>query len=199
MDVTGIDVLIPAGAAIGGLVLGALLGRTGRGDKNRLEELEVRVSEREGQIAQLEAARSELATRLAKSEREREEVSEQLTGYRNEVTSHFTETSELLKEMTLQYRSIYQHLAEGAEALCPEGTLRLDTHAPIETLAAEAADAPAEDEDVSPSETAVEDSDSGLESELPPRKVDAAGDEDGTSVEAAHTDPPVQVDPRPES
>jgi uncharacterized membrane-anchored protein YhcB (DUF1043 family) len=178
MDVPGIEVLIPAGAAIGGLVLGALLARTtgGRG-RARVSELEALLAEREQQIAQLEAARTDLGTRLAKSEAEREQVSDQLTSYRAEVTGHFAQTSELLREMTLQYRNIYQHLAEGAEALCPEGTLRLETRAPIDALLDEAGD---EGPDLEPLEEA------------------RPGDDDGSSVEEAHTESPVQIDPRPE-
>lgn len=179
MDVPGIDVLILAGAAIGGLVLGVLLARTTGGrSRARVNELEALVTEREQQIARLEAARSDLGTRLAKSEAEREQVSEQLTSYRAEVTGHFAETSELLREMTLQYRNIYQHLAEGAEALCPEGTLRLETRAPIDALLDEAG--------------------AGDGPELEPLEGARAGDDDGSSVEAAHTESPVQVDPRPE-
>jgi outer membrane murein-binding lipoprotein Lpp len=180
MDVTGIEVLIPAGAAVGGLVLGVLLARTSGGrSRARVDELEALVAERERQIAQLEAARSDLGTRLAKSEAEREQVSDQLTSYRAEVTGHFSQTSDLLREMTLHYRSIYQHLAEGAEALCPEGTLRLETHSPIEGLPG------ADDEDEGP--------------DLEPLDEVRPGDDDGTSVEAAHTESPVQVDPRPEA
>ena len=172
MDVIGPDVLIPVAAAFAGLLLGILLGRTSRRQRALVEELEVRVAEREGQIVQLGAARADLETRLAKSELEREEVSEKLTRYRNEVTAHFSQTSDLLKDMTLQYRNIYQHLSQGAEALCPEGTLRLETSAPIDALAAElGVDGPHEPEDDT---------------------------DDGSSMDAAHTDTPVQVDPRPE-
>ena len=35
-------------------------------------------------------------------------------------------TSERLRELTFQYRAIYNHLAEGAVDLCPEGFEKLD-------------------------------------------------------------------------
>src|SRR6516225_8795243 len=40
--------------------------------------------------------------------------------YRSEVAAHFSQTSELLRTMTHQYRTVYEHLAEGARTLCPE-------------------------------------------------------------------------------
>ena len=62
-------------------------------------------------------------------------------GYRGKVADHFAGTSERLRELTLQYRAIYNHLAEGAGELCPEsfekleGGLGLDA-LPEETLQA---------------------------------------------------------------
>ena len=46
--------------------------------------------------------------------------------YRKQVTDHFAETSERLHELTLQYRSVYEHLAKGASELCPEGFAKLE-------------------------------------------------------------------------
>jgi len=40
--------------------------------------------------------------------------------YRSEVAAHFGQTSELLRTMTHHYRAVYEHLAEGARALCPD-------------------------------------------------------------------------------
>jgi uncharacterized membrane-anchored protein YhcB (DUF1043 family) len=45
--------------------------------------------------------------------------------YRSEVAEHFTQTSELLRAMTHQYRAVYEHLAEGARTLCPENATTL--------------------------------------------------------------------------
>ena len=171
MDVIGPDLLIPGAAALAGLLLGVLLARFGRRERRRVAELEVRVSEREARILQLEGARAELAARLATAEQEREEAGERLASYQQEVVGHFSQTSDLLKEMTLQYRNIYQHLAQGAEALLPDGALGIATHAPIESL--------------------VPSPEKGLE----PLELD---DDDGASVDAAHCESPVQVDPRPE-
>jgi uncharacterized membrane-anchored protein YhcB (DUF1043 family) len=38
--------------------------------------------------------------------------------YRDQVTHHFMRTSELVQEMTHSYRSVYEHLASGAQRLC---------------------------------------------------------------------------------
>ncbi|MBW2448508.1 MAG: DUF1043 family protein [Deltaproteobacteria bacterium] len=178
MNVLGIDVLIPAAAGLAGLLLGVLFARTSRRDRRRVEELEVRVAEREAQIAQLAASRAEIEARLGTAEQERDEVTESLAGYQQEVVGHFSQTSDLLKEMTLQYRNIYEHLAQGAETLCPDGTLALETHAPIEGLA--------------PHSTSNGDGEASAAAGA------GAGDDDGESAEAARQESPLQVDPRPE-
>lgn len=45
---------------------------------------------------------------------------EEMNQYRAQVSDHFSDTSKLLRDLTLQYRSVYEHLAEGARTLCPE-------------------------------------------------------------------------------
>jgi uncharacterized membrane-anchored protein YhcB (DUF1043 family) len=68
-----------------------------------------------GLEGELTAAREE-ATRLQ----------EDLDGYRGRVTEHFAETSQRLHDLTLQYRAVYDHLAKGANELCPEGFQKLE-------------------------------------------------------------------------
>lgn len=46
------------------------------------------------------------------------ELREELETYREDVTSHFQETAELLDGMTAQYRAVYTHMAQGAQTLC---------------------------------------------------------------------------------
>lgn len=57
----------------------------------------------------------------------------ELTGdfrdYRDQVTHHFMRTSELVQEMTQSYRSVYEHLASGAQHLCGEHELAALRHA----------------------------------------------------------------------
>jgi uncharacterized membrane-anchored protein YhcB (DUF1043 family) len=95
----------------GGLAAGFLLGRSAGALPRRVRELEkdLRLAS-----VRLEGAAEE----LKRSE-------QQLEDYRNQVVAHFSGTGEKLRELTLQYRAVWDHLAEGARALCPEGSLRL--------------------------------------------------------------------------
>lgn len=49
----------------------------------------------------------------------------QFETFRTQVDQHFVKTSELFQDMTERYRSIYEHLAQGAQSLCSD---RLVTH-----------------------------------------------------------------------
>ena len=51
----------------------------------------------------------------------------ELTAYRAQVSSHFSRTAELVNELTSNYRTVYQHLAEGSRALCNGDGPRLET------------------------------------------------------------------------
>lgn len=62
----------------------------------------------------------ELESRLEVAAQERERVESELRGYRERVAEHFSETSQQLHDLTVQYRSVYEHLAKGASELCPE-------------------------------------------------------------------------------
>jgi uncharacterized membrane-anchored protein YhcB (DUF1043 family) len=83
---------------VAGIILGALLGRSGsRRDAARARQLEEEL-------------------RSAEAEHSR---------YRAQVSEHFGETSRRLRDLTLQYKSVYEHLADGARALCPEGAVEI--------------------------------------------------------------------------
>src|SRR5688572_26924737 len=62
--------------------------------------------------------------------------------YRKQVADHFTETSERLHDLTLQYRSVYEHLAKGATELCPEGFSKLEGGLGLDALPEESAPPP---------------------------------------------------------
>lgn len=49
-----------------------------------------------------------------------QELSEEHENYKSSVHSHFNGTARLLNEMTDSYRNVYQHLAKGAQNLCPD-------------------------------------------------------------------------------
>ncbi len=62
------------------------------------------------------------------------------------MAAHFTQTSELVHGLTLQYRAVYDHLAEGARTLCPERMLELSHGDSAEALLSAGTDrAPAGD------------------------------------------------------
>ena len=79
--------------------------------------------------------------------------------YKEGVTQHFHKTAELVGDMTRSYKAVYDHLADGAHALCEDAgtgrslgftdTLRLDvvetTSQPVEAAEASSTAAVAED------------------------------------------------------
>jgi len=54
---------------------------------------------------------------------ELDQLKETFRDYRDQVTHHFMRTSELVQEMTQSYRSVYEHLAAGAQHLCGDPEL----------------------------------------------------------------------------
>jgi len=105
-------------AAVVAAALGFLVGRIGGAAARRTRALQVALAE---ERAAHDKARSEY------------------DGYRKRVADHFTETSERLHELTLQYRSVYEHLAKGATELCPEGFSKLEGGLGLDALPEEAA------------------------------------------------------------
>lgn len=127
--------------AAGGLVLGLLLGRAlaGRGARRDAE----RARELEDKLARIE---------------------EDHARYRAQVSGHFTETSRRLRDLTLQYKSVYEHLADGARTLCPEGAVAI---APSLAEAALPANASGAGEAAATQDTSADD-DAQLDLELEP-------------------------------
>ena len=110
------------------LTVGAyFVGRWMTGERARKIESELTVTR--GELEQ---------TRLAE-ERLRGELSaarDEYDAYRMNVLDHFSGTSDLLRDLTVQYRSVYQHLTKGAATLCPEGFVGLTEGLPKPALAA---------------------------------------------------------------
>ncbi len=108
-----VEGLVVLGTALVALLAGVGIGRSSRRDTERIEELENTLADRARELA---------------------EAQDHQAKYQAQVVGHFSRTSDLLKEMTLQYRGIYQHLAEGARALCPEGALEIEPTEPVGEL-----------------------------------------------------------------
>jgi uncharacterized membrane-anchored protein YhcB (DUF1043 family) len=102
--------------------LGFAIGRIGGAAARRARALQVALAE---ERAAHDKARSEYEA------------------YRKRVADHFSETSERLHDLTLQYRSVYEHLAKGAGELCPEGFSKLEGGLGLDALPEESVPAPA--------------------------------------------------------
>ena len=110
---------------IGGMIglvtfgLGALVGARRSALRRQVEELsaslELVQKERELALSELAAAKE----RIAELAREKE-------AYRAQVADHFVGASDRLRDLTHQYRALYEHLATGASALCPESFSALE-------------------------------------------------------------------------
>ena len=81
------------------------------------------------------ARRSVRAARLRELEQELEDARRELANYREQVAGHFTETSKHLRDLALQYRTVYEHLADGARTLCPEAAVPIEAGLPGALLA----------------------------------------------------------------
>ena len=90
-QIDGVELAVAGALLVGGLLVGLGLGG-GRTARARIRLLE----------AELADARERLAR------------------YQDQVTKHFTQTSELFVELTRQHRTLWSQLAEGARELCPD-------------------------------------------------------------------------------
>jgi uncharacterized membrane-anchored protein YhcB (DUF1043 family) len=97
-----------------GLAVGFLIGRRTGSMAARIRELEAEI---EGILKEGDRVRAEL--RAAQEEGRR--IGEEFGEYRRSVAEHFAGTSDQLRDLTLQYRRIYDHLTHGANTLCPDG------------------------------------------------------------------------------
>jgi hypothetical protein len=123
------EILYSIGAAIGTFIIGVVVGRQTAANRQQVKELAAKLEsankERELAQASVEAAKAEITRKR-----------EQMDAYRGEVVEHFTGTSGLLRELTHQYRAVYDHLAQGASSLCPEGAVDFLESAGPDELAA---------------------------------------------------------------
>ena len=87
--------------------------------------------------------RRALEVQLAAERTAQQKTRGESAAYRKQVADHFTETSERLHDLTLQYRAVYEHLAEGASELCPGGFAKLEGGLGLDALPEEAELSPA--------------------------------------------------------
>ena len=122
------EYIVAFALALGGVAF--FVGRTTSVGTARIRDLEGR----------LEAAHKEVERALAETAASRaatQKVRNELDGYRRNVVEHFSGASDLIRDLTVQYRAVYDHLTEGASELCPEGFV-LDRGAEAAALPLEA-------------------------------------------------------------
>ena len=112
------EVYALAGLVVGGLV-GGLIGRRTNRVRAYARGLEQELEEQRLAQERLAAEAQGIRDQLKRRQQEAE-------AYRQQVAEHFGDTSRLLRDLTLQYRSVYDHLAEGARELCSEGSITLE-------------------------------------------------------------------------
>ena len=91
MEINNLIVAIIAFSVFAGIVIGVTFGRKNGRDSKKLRELETRL-EKERQNMDL---------------------------YEKKVLAHFSQTAQLVNKLTDSYRDVHEHLAIGAEDLCP--------------------------------------------------------------------------------
>ena len=58
--------------------------------------------------------------RVQRLEAQLQELSSEHAAYKAQVNHHFTDSVVLINNLTRSYRDVFQHIASGAEALCPD-------------------------------------------------------------------------------
>jgi uncharacterized membrane-anchored protein YhcB (DUF1043 family) len=116
------------------LAVGVLIGRRSSADAARARSL---AAELDAQRGALERVQGEKLALEAEIRRARDEAE----GYRGKVVEHFYGTSEQLRALTLRYRELFVHLADGARELCPEASSAIEAGLQPPALASDASDA----------------------------------------------------------
>ncbi len=117
-----IGYLVAAGLAVAAVAF--FVGRVTGGGAKRRRELEEQLANAHEEISRLAEEAENLLEQLRLAREEHE-------AYRLSVVDHFSGTSDLLRDLTVQYRSVYEHLTKGASTLCPEGFVGLTEGLPV--------------------------------------------------------------------
>ncbi len=130
--------VVAAGVAVA--VAAFFVGRVTGAGAIRRRELEEQLANAHEELSRLAVEVEDLLERLRTAREEHE-------AYRLSVVDHFSGTSDLLHDLTVQYRSVYEHLTKGASTLCPEGFVGLTEGLPVPELAEPSAEPGREEED----------------------------------------------------
>jgi uncharacterized membrane-anchored protein YhcB (DUF1043 family) len=119
----------------------------------------------------LQPSSKKLKARAEKAEADLADERERFKSHRGEVEQHFEKTSDLFRDMTQQYVSLYSHLAEGARVLAPDRMLEIREGFDL-SLLAQGQDAPADASVKEPGDAPVVDLGiSGQKSAAAPKSV----------------------------
>ena len=94
-------------ALVGGWLVGRFTGRAAAVTRDLAAQVEALRKESERSAAELAAAKAQI-----------ERAHGELDQYRTRVSDHFAGASDRFRDLSLQYRSLFDHLSEGARALC---------------------------------------------------------------------------------
>jgi uncharacterized protein len=84
--------MIAIGCFLAGAVIGAVLFKLLKSDEVRVHMLEEKM----------------------------QQLGDEYARYKKDVHNHFSDTAQLVTKLTQSYQEVYQHLAQGAQELCPE-------------------------------------------------------------------------------
>ena len=132
-----IGYVVAAGFAVA--VATFFVGRVTGGGAIRRRELEEQLANAHEELSRIASEVEDLLEQLRKAREEHE-------AYRLSVVDHFSGTSDLLRDLTVQYRSVYEHLTKGASTLCPEGFVGLTEGLQVPEIAEPAAQPQREEE-----------------------------------------------------
>jgi uncharacterized membrane-anchored protein YhcB (DUF1043 family) len=156
-DLFGYVVAAGIAAAIAAFFVGRV---TGAGAKRR-RELEEQLANAHEEISRLAAEVEGLLEQLRTAREEHE-------AYRLSVVDHFSGTSDLLRDLTVQYRSVYEHLTKGASTLCPEGFVGLTEGLPVPEITESSGESEREQEAESFEPTEPSAGSGGFDQKAPP-------------------------------
>jgi uncharacterized membrane-anchored protein YhcB (DUF1043 family) len=111
----GYTLVMLAGALVVGWLLGRFTGKAAAATRDLAAQIESLRKDGEHAAAELAAAKGLL-------ERSRVEHEQ----YRDRVSEHFVGASDRFRDLSLQYRSLFDHLSESARDLCGEGFTPLE-------------------------------------------------------------------------
>ena len=127
-------VWVSAGVAVA-FLCGVFIGRWFSTGVKRIKALRKEIEETQ---ADLDKVRSDLEQTRVVLEETRQEASE----YRHNVTEHFSKAADLFNSLTVNYRAVYEHLAQSSLILCDENTVMLSEGVPAERRLGEEQNAP---------------------------------------------------------